>query len=240
MIQREINLSPKQKNSLAQIQADVAESQQGAATEAGDGEFDFNSMMAGVEDLERQRRAAIAKVLAPPQKTRLLQLEWQREGWLALGRSDVASKIKLNQPQVQKIQSILKAMRQAQNQAIFPVSVSEPVARAGPKTKPTLNPSNGFVDPNGVSFPGGGPLNFDNAAFRAQDQKTLEATAKIRDSTGKAIDEVLTAEQRSAFEKLLGPPFDFKSLTTPMPSEPAPNPSSKIRKPSPKKAANSR
>ena len=240
MVQKDIGLTPKQRNSLAQIQADVADSQQGAVAEAGDEGFDFNSMMVGVEDLERQRRAAIAKVLTSAQKTRLLQIEWQREGWIALGRSDVASKLKLSQPQFQKIQAILKTMRQAQMQAILPMSVSEPIAQANPKSKPNLNPSNGFIDPNGVSLPAGGLLNSNEAAFRAQAQKTKEAGEKIRDSSAKAIDEVLTPEQKTAFEKLLGPTFDFKSLKTAGPSEPLAASSPKTRKASPKKSANPR
>ncbi len=235
-IQQEINLSPRQKKNLAQVQADADDSRQQAMSGTEDEGFDFNAMMGGVEDLERQRRAAIAKVLTTAQKTRLLQLEWQREGWMSLGRPDVASKIHLNQPQIEKIQSILITMRQAHLEAILPVSGRVPRSEQTFKTNPNLTPNNGFIDPGGGSISPLGPLNFDSDAFRAQSRKTIEAAEKTRDVAGKAIEEVLTSDQRTAFERLLGPKFDFDTLKTGRVSEVHPDPSKNGQKSPPKKS----
>ena len=120
-VQREIGLSEKQKNNLSLVEADALEARQTNMVGAGDEEFDFNQMMGGVEGLAKQERAATAKILSPAQRNRLLQIEWQREGWLALARSDVASRIKLSAPQTQKIRSIIATMRQKQLQAVFVV-----------------------------------------------------------------------------------------------------------------------
>jgi hypothetical protein len=60
--------------------------------------------------------------------------------------------------------------------------------------------------------PGGGPPNFNNAEFRAQFAKIREATEKARTTATKAINEVLTKDQKADFDKMLGKPFDFSTI----------------------------
>jgi hypothetical protein len=48
-----------------------------------------------------------------------------------------------------------------------------------------------------------------------------EAQEKVRATASKKIDEVLTSDQKAAFDKVLGKPFDFSALRPgPMPGGP--------------------
>ena len=232
-VQKEIGLTDKQRNALVKAEAEVLEMRQGVLAEAGDEGFDFSSMMGGVEEVDRRRRAAVAKILTPAQKSRLLQLEWQREGWLALGRPDVAARLKLSQPQVQKIQSLIRAMRQAQAQTLFTTTGGMAQPGSSPKPKPnpspSPSPSNGFMDAVGGPIPGGGPLSFASDQFQAQAGKTIEAAEKIERKTASEVDQVLTVEQKTAFGHLLGPTFDFRTPVRFPSNEAAPKKSGKTR-----------
>jgi hypothetical protein len=77
--------------------------------------------------------------------------------------------------------------------------------------------------PGGEGFPGGGPPGFGNLnggppggmpdfnseEFKAQFARMMEANKKIRETATDKIGEVLTPEQKQAFDKLIGKPFDF-------------------------------
>lgn len=60
--------------------------------------------------------------------------------------------------------------------------------------------------------PEGGRPNFDSPEFQAQFAKMREAQERIRTTATQKIDEVLTAEQKASFAKLLGEPFDFSTI----------------------------
>ena len=213
-VQREIGLTARQREAMANIEAEVQEAHQGAVVPPVDGEFDFNSMMGGLEEVARDRTAAIAKVLTPAQKARLQQIEWQREGWPALGRPEVAARLKLTRPQVEQVATILQQMQRRQLGASL--QGPEPRPAAGAKADPTAG--EGPVDAAGVPLPGGGPMNFGSVTFQARAEKSGEAIDRVRAESAKEVAQVLTADQRSAFDRLLGPPFDFKSLDGPGPA----------------------
>ncbi|WP_083670981.1 hypothetical protein [Singulisphaera sp. GP187] len=67
---------------------------------------------------------------------------------------------------------------------------------------------------------GGGRPNFDTAAFREQFAKMREAVEKIRTTASEKINEVLNPEQKTAYEKLLGKPFDFSKIRSGGPGGP--------------------
>ena len=210
VIQREIGLTSKQRQRIFEIESEVQQTHQGA-TNLDDGEdFDFNQMMGGLQELAQNRQVAISRLLSPAQKTRLFQIELQREGWPALGRPDVVARIKLNKPQVEQIQSIIGKMRQSQMQANFtmPETGTKVI-----KPRPNLNPSNGFLDTTGTLLPAdGGPLNFTSEEFRVQSTKTSESVVRIERESGQEVAKILTADQRTSFDRLLGPDFDFRLL----------------------------
>jgi hypothetical protein len=65
--------------------------------------------------------------------------------------------------------------------------------------------------PGGGGPPGGRP-DFNNDEFRAQFEKMRQEREKIRSSATSQITNVLTTEQKAAFEKLQGKPFDLSAL----------------------------
>jgi hypothetical protein len=200
-------------------------------------------MMDGMNTLRRENEAAIAKVLDKTQKARLAQIELQREGLLAVAKSDVASKLKLNSPQNKKVKAIVDEMRQAQLRAMpappgggfpgggpggggpgggGPGGGGPPGVGGGPGGD--VGPGGGFPG-GGAPGVGGGPPggmpDFNNPEFRAQMAKMMEVQKKTRDAATAKIGEVLTADQTAAFEKMTGKPFDFSKLT---PASPPGNP----------------
>lgn len=240
VIQKEIGLSEKQIARLHQIEMSAMEANQAALNDPGEDGFDFNAMMGTVEQSARQKQVALAKVLTPAQRTRLQQIELQREGWLALGRTDVARKVKLTPSQTQKVQAIVGKMRQAQTKAMMGGSGQTGPGMDSPAVK-NLNPGNGFLDDTGAFNAEIGPVNPLNPQAAIQDQKSMAMLDKIRDASMNEVNTILTADQRSAFDQLLGPAFDFGSLSRPV-EYPNPTPGSppvapKSRKSSPKKPA---
>lgn len=210
-IQKEIGLTAKQRNNLELIENDAQEARQSTMEDPGEEGFDFNAMMGGMDETAKLQRAAVAKILTATQKTRLAQIEWQRQGWLALARPDVATKIKLNSPQTQKIRGIIDSMRQQQSQALFAVPDDPARSRKAGKKKPNLDPA-AALQGTDDAIPGGGPMAFTTEGMQAQAARTAVQTAAAHAGAALEVEKVITPEQKAAFERVLGPPFDFKRL----------------------------
>jgi len=223
IIQQELGFTNKQRENLALIEAEAEDARQFGQADPGEEGFDFNAMMGGLEVTAKQQRAAIAKLLSSSQKARLLQIEMQREGWLSLGRPDVGVKLKLSPAQTQQIRSIIETMRQQQSQATFAAPDAVTEARKNAKLKPNLNPNNGFLDTPDELLPVGGPMNFSPDGLAAQANQNLQRAQKIQDSAANEVNKVLSPESRAAFERLLGPSFDFQRLAVST-TDPSPTP----------------
>ena len=225
VIQREIGLTNRQRDNLGLIEAEASDARQEGGADAGEEGFDFNAMMGGIEETTKQQRSAVAKLLTSAQKSRLTQIECQREGWLALGRPDVAARIKLSASQKQEIRTIIDKLHEQRTQAMFAPPAAVTAAGQRSPARPKLNPSNGFLgDPDEV-LPGGGPMNFTPDGLQAEASRNLELAAKLQTAAAVEVNKILTPEQRTAFDRLLGPPFDFQSLNasaTPTPGTPRP------------------
>ncbi len=240
VIQKELNLTDKQKMHIGQIEAGATEASQPNFEAIGEGGFDFETMMGNVEQTTREKQLALNKVLSPAQKLRLMQLEWQREGWLALGRNDVAKRIKLAPTQTRKIQTIVGQMKQAQYKALM--MPSRPVLAPDSKVMKNLNPANGFQDTTGAFNAENGPMAFNAASNQVQSKRSIAMFDKISVDSAQEVDSILTAEQKTAFLKLLGPTYNFGLLngTDVNPASTDPDPASQVQKQAPKKAAKKR
>lgn len=232
-VRREIGLTEKQRLNIALI-AEEAQAGRAAALNPGDGAaFDFNAMMQQNDESDRLQRAAVAKLLSPAQRNRLQQIEWQREGWLALARPEVAGKVKLAGPQVAQIRAIVQRMRRAQAQAIYAPTPDKPAAGA-PRKPPALTPENGFQGDMAAIMPGGGPLGYTPEAMQEQAKKSAAEIDRLLAAAGKEAAAVLDADQRAAFDRLLGPPFPG-TVQTPAATAPAgTTPPARSPKPKPK------
>lgn len=213
-VRREIGLSEKQKNNLLLLEEERAASR-GAAGD-GEGGFDFNALMNQTEEIERLHRAALGRILTSSQKTRLLQLEWQREGWFALGRPDLGAKLDLSAFQAKKIRGIIDLMRRDQALAALGGSADRPDPKAAEAIK-NLSPANGFLGDPAQVLPGGGPL---RAAGPEQAKMDADRASQIQGAAAREVAELLKPEQRAALDRLLGPPFDFRKLDPTAPATP--------------------
>jgi Spy/CpxP family protein refolding chaperone len=147
-VQEDLGLTEKQKTQLKKLQASMQQQMRDGMQQAREGGVDPQEMMEGMNTLRREYEAAIAKVLDKAQKARLAQIELQREGVLAVAKSDIASKIKLTSPQSKKVKTIVDEMRQAQFRAM-------PAPPAG--GFPGGGPPGGGVPGGGVPGGGGNP-----------------------------------------------------------------------------------
>ena len=216
-VQREIGLTEKQKNNLALIQEEYEANRASPQIPDGQEGFDFNSMMLQNDELDKQRLTAMSRILTTAQKNRLKQLEWQKEGWIALARPEVATRIKLSNPQSQKIRAIVEKMRQDQLSGQFAPPGDQPVPQPASRPAQNLNPSNGFMGDIDTLVPGGGPMKFAGGDTEAQAKKSADTSNQILTAASKEVDDLLTPDQKSGFERLLGNPFDFKGLNAPGP-----------------------
>ena len=244
VVQAELGLSEKQIAHLQSLANSAMRANQNALNgPAGEGgEFDFNTMMGSLEKSARQQHAAIGKVLTPDQKSRINEIELQREGWPALGRPDVAKRVKLSKSQYTKIQQIIGDMRMAQTNALFqsPQGGNGPAMNRQSPVMKNLSPSNGFLDMSGTFSPDSGPLGFPNQDSQVTNEKSAEASGKVQTESAEKVAAIMTLEQKSTFAGMIGSPFDFKKLNQPTPppsNEPA---SAETRKPASKKPAKTR
>ena len=219
-VQQDLGLTDKQVGRLRQIEAAFLQANQRASTgqdpRTGGG-FDFGNMMNNVEQTARQKQAAIGQTLTSAQKSRFHQLELQREGWLALGRPDVARQIQLSPPRFKKIQEIIGAMRQSQTNALLNPGEPGTASQFTPQalSLKNLNPGNGFQDRTGTFTPTNGPLNFATQDTKQLNQKTAESSQKVQSESLRQVEALLTPAQKTAFEEILGSPFDFQMMKRP-------------------------
>lgn len=209
-VQEDLGLTDKQKTQLKRAEATAGQTMR-QAFEPKEGGFDPEMVGQAMETARREQDAAVSKILDKTQKARLAQLELQREGLPAIGRKDVAAKLKLTMAQTKKIQAILDELRRAQATAMprFPGG-----GGGFPGGNGNAN-GEGDAPPGGGGSPGGGPPGFDNEEFRGKFAKLMEDQEKVRKTAGDKLAEILTADQKTAFDKLLGNPFDFTKIKPP-------------------------
>lgn len=249
-VQDDLKLSEKQKTLLKKLQASMAQKTRQTFEEAQANGLEPGEMMEAMGTLNRDHNAAVSKVLVKSQKARLSQIELQREGLLALAKTDIASKLKLSPIQTKKVKSIVGEMRQAMFRGVpgppggglrggpppddqtGAAPKGKRSATKAKKANPRGNaPAGGDMPPGAEGlpggeffggFPGGGPPDFNSEQFKEQMAKMMEAQKKNRDAALEKIAEVLTKEQSAAFEKLTGEPFDFLKLKFGPPGEKPP------------------
>ncbi len=280
-IQKELGLTEKQKSQLKKLDTTMSQKrrQMFTRTRSRQGNTDPEKMRTSMDSLRREQEEAVSKILEPKQKTRLGEIELQREGIFAVARTDVAKKLKLTSTQTDKIKTIVDQMRQDERVAMPRPPEGSQGPGGGPPGEngfqgggpPSGGPpgeggfpgggppgeggfqgggppgeggfpgggppgEGGFQGggppgggpPGEGGFPGGGPPgenglqgggppgggrpDFGSDEFRAQFDKMRKQQEKIRTTATKQITEVLTAEQKTSFNKMQGKPFDLSSL----------------------------
>ena len=139
--------------------------------------------------IHEQTDKAILEILTPAQRERLGQLRAQAEGPFAFKRPEFVEELGLAPEQIEPILDVVEEGR-----LVMWETSTIPLG----------------------GRPGEGPLTLERMrALEASDQfkenleKGRKATLEVRAETLRAIEGLLTPEQRDGYRKRLGPPFDF-------------------------------
>jgi hypothetical protein len=156
----------------------------------------FQAMMEQVkaqrEAMVNQTEASMLEILLPQQLARLDQIQLQAEGPLGFARPEVIKELALSPDQIKAVQSIVIDGREKM-WATSTVSLTNESSRGplSPEQRRTLLQSN---------------------EFKASKEKYRAATLKVREETTRQIAQVMTADQRAAYRKMLGSPFDLTKI----------------------------
>jgi len=106
-IQKELRLTEKQKSQLKKLDTTMSQKRRQMFTRSRQRNTDPEKMRTSMDSLRREQEEAISNILEPKQKTRLGEIELQREGIFAVARTDVAKKLKLTSTQTAQIKPIV-------------------------------------------------------------------------------------------------------------------------------------
>ncbi len=172
----------------------------------------FQQLRAEIKDVAKQREAQEAHAkqlraewlanLSPEQRKRLDQIQLQGQGPFAFALPPVATswlvesmlveRLKLSEEQARRARAIYNAAdKEIEKAASFPIELD---AKNG---RPTMDAIRNLVD---------------RPEFQTAKQKAAEAGRKASAAVTSRIEEILTAEQREAYRKLLGDPIDLTKL----------------------------
>ena len=153
--------------------------------------------------LDRKRMPHSWRILTPEQRERLDQIQLQAQGPFAFARPDgateahvgppLAERLKLSDDQARRARAICRSKERRRSRR-RPASRSSSIRRTGRR------PWRRF-----------GKL-VESPEFQAAKQKAAQAGRDASAAVIRRIEEVLTAEQREAYHKLLGEPFDLSKL----------------------------
>jgi hypothetical protein len=152
--------------------------------------------------LYKESEAATLATLKPEQRERLDQIQIQAQGPLAFDRRDrgswgfvglpLSERLKLTEDQAKRVRMIFEeGEKEIEKAASFPIAID---TKSGP---PTMESIRKLVE---------------TPEFQTAKEKASKAGRDASTSVIHRIEEVLTDEQRTAYHKLLGKPFDLSKL----------------------------
>src|SRR5208337_387176 len=99
-----------QKSQLKKLDTTMSQKRRQMFTRSRQRNTDPEKMRTSMDSLRREQEEAISNILEPKQKTRLGEIELQREGIFAVAKTDVAKKLKLTSTQTDQIKTIVDQM----------------------------------------------------------------------------------------------------------------------------------
>ena len=216
-IQEELKLSDAQKKTIRDLNAGFDQQRRESADrlmKAREG-LDQGALMAMIADLRRANEEALARVLDKSQRKRLAQVALQLEGPLAITRPEIAAQLNLDDTQSVQIQA-LKAEYEALREQLY--ATHDPRFNRGADA---LRRASGARRSSARSGPGGeaaasqlvpgsggpGPRQEESEGDRLN-----RASDELRARFVRELSKVLTRRQRTAFNTMLGEPFDLAKV----------------------------
>jgi hypothetical protein len=117
-VQSDLALTDKQKSQISGFEASLGQKRRALFQAAQENGADPQEFQEAEVSLQREFQASLTRVLDKTQKTRLSQIELQREGFLAASRSEIATKLKLTSAQTKQIKTIVGELRRDQAKAL--------------------------------------------------------------------------------------------------------------------------
>jgi hypothetical protein len=173
---------------------------------------DFTAMREQMEAMQKSGEAALAKVLTAKQRKRLTEIALQVRGPMAVADPAIADKLLMDEEQREAVKEIADNKRQAQGE-IWRTAFAGFGGRGGPGGR-------GQGGQPGQGGPGqGGQAGVRPPVDPVVQQQRMEAMQKIQEQTQsldkdaiKALGRVLNKRQKTAFDKMMGEPFDLTKL----------------------------
>jgi hypothetical protein len=212
-IQEELKLSDAQKESIRDLNAGFDQQRRGSADRLmkAQGGLDRGALMAMIADLRRENEEALAGVLDKSQRGRLAQVALQLEGPSAITRPEVAARLNLADTQELQIQA-LKAEYEALRDQLFATHDAR-LNRGADALRPVsgARPDSARPRPEGESA-ASGPVPGSGGPGPRQEESEGDrfnrASDELRARFVRELIKVLSRRQRTAFNKMLGEPFD--------------------------------
>jgi len=241
-VQAELELTDKQKAKLKefsdarnqgrrQIGQTVRQQMQQQAQENG-GQFDRQAMgeamQTAMATFEEESAATFNKILTKPQRIRLNQISLQAQGALAVAKPEVAQKLNLGPTQIDAIQEIVTTMGQQQRELFMGLRNNGGPGGGGPGGGARAGAGGGGNgNANDPAANGGGPgsggqgggrggrgnrPDFNDPAVQEQFAKLRTDSEAIKTKAVAKIGKILKPNQKAAWKKMLGEPFDVAQL----------------------------
>ncbi len=155
-VQKELGLTDKQRSQLKKLDSSLAQKRREVFTRPRGGRLDPEQMRTRMEKFQKEQKDSVAKILEPKQNARLFEIDLQREGLLAVARSDVAAKLKLTEDQTSRVEKIVEEMRAAERDSM-PRPPGDAQRRPGRNQQRNGRDRANADEANDQEFPGGGP-----------------------------------------------------------------------------------
>jgi Spy/CpxP family protein refolding chaperone len=151
-----------------------------------------DQMMETNRGLQAEAEQAVEKVLEPHQRTRLSQIQLQADGFAAFARADLQERLNMDPDQVVVVEAIVSQGRsQMWDFAAIPVN---------PRPETGLSRAEAYQKAA------------NSKEFQGELEKRRAALVKARAAILEQILKLLSKNQRTTYQKLLGEPFDFMKL----------------------------
>jgi hypothetical protein len=201
-VQDELKLADDQKTQVTQLYRTAATKAREMFQGFQNGGANPQSFMTAGNRLRQDNDRAIGKMLKTNQKDRLKEIVLRVEGPMAIGRSEVASKLGLTSAQSRQVQGTMMQLMQA---------MREQFEAGGPEGQPFPIPA-----PNADGKPNAPPNGAPGAPGNGPDVNQMPlvppGTFKLREAAGQQVLRILNAKQKEAYQKMLGEPFDISKI----------------------------
>jgi hypothetical protein len=180
----------------------------GGTNNAGNDNADRTAVFAEMTALQKDTESALAKVLKPAQATRAKELAWQYAGVEAFRSEVLTEKLKIDDDQASQINEVLDGLRSARRDSMQAVFANMNGGNNNGNNGGRNNGGNNNGN-NGGRNNGGQPNrpDFNDPAVQAKMAEARTQQTSLNDKAMVAIGKILKANQKKAYQAMVGAKF---------------------------------